>query len=521
MNTEKITRPEARAAAAQQNFFVTQRSTLILIGMFVGLAIFYRGSYQLPISALGLAIFSLLALMRPDLGLLFVPLTVPLFFMPKGIWDERFGIRPTGVSFPLHEIVLLVVLGATIASWLWQVVKNRAQKDEDRAASNSRGRFTFDAVRLAPIALFGLAGTIGVFIVPAEGRSVAIREWRWLIVEPLIFYALLRWHIRPSAANAQPFRSAHKPATLLDFFLAGGALVGLLGVLQFLGLNLAPLIGDKSGFSDDRIFVEGVQRVTSVYGHPNNLGLYMGRIWPLALVVLLWHWRAGNNQRRTWSLLLYAACSLLAIGGLFVSFSRGALLGAFAALLMLGLLLSPNAQAALRNLRWFLGFGLLLVVAGAVAVFLGVERFNLLSESSAIRLKTWASAWAMVREHPIFGIGLDQFGRLYPQYIDPSLVETNERFTAHPHNLLLDIWLRMGLLGMAAFAWLVGSFYYRAIAMTSAASQPGLAQYLRAGLLAVMTAALVHGLVDSFYFWPDLAFAFWLLLGLAELGDTA
>jgi O-antigen ligase len=507
VNTEKITRPETRAAATQQNFFVTQRSTLIVIGMFVGLAIFYRGSYQLPISALGLAIFSLLALLCPDLGLLFVSLTVPLFFMPKGIWDERFGIRPTGVSFPLHEIVLLVVLGATIASWLWQAVKNRAQKDEGRAANNDGGRFTFDTVRLAPIALFGLAGTIGVLIVPAEGRSVAIREWRWLIVEPLIFYALLRWHARPGA--------------LLDFFLLGGALVGLLGMLQFLGLNLAPLLGDKSGFSDDRIFVEGVQRVTSVYGHPNNLGLYMGRIWPLALAVLLWHWKAGNNQRRTWSLLLYAACSLLAIGGLLVSFSRGALLGAFAALLMLALLLSPNTQAALRNLRWFLGFGLLLVVAGAIAVFLGVERFNLLGESSAIRLKTWASAWAMVRDHPIFGIGLDQFGRLYPQYIDPGLVDTNERFTAHPHNLLLDIWLRMGLLGMAAFAWLVGSFYYRAITMTRAASQPGLAHYLRAGLLAVMTAALVHGLVDSFYFWPDLAFAFWLLLGLAELGDTA
>ena len=42
---------------------------------------------------------------------------------------------------------------------------------------------------------------------------------------------------------------------------------------------------------------------------------------------------------------------------------------------------------------------------------------------------------------------------------------------------------------------------------------------LAAGLLAAMIAALVHGLVDSFYFWPDLAFAFWLLLALAEEKD--
>ena len=30
-------------------------------------------------------------------------------------------------------------------------------------------------------------------------------------------------------------------------------------------------------------------------------------------------------------------------------------------------------------------------------------------------------------------------------------------------------------------------------------------------------AKLVHGLVDSFYFWPDIAIAFWLLVGVSEL----
>jgi hypothetical protein len=31
-----------------------------------------------------------------------------------------------------------------------------------------------------------------------------------------------------------------------------------------------------------------------------------------------------------------------------------------------------------------------------------------------------------------------------------------------------------------------------------------------------MLAALLHGLVDNFYFVPDLAFAFWLLLVVGE-----
>jgi O-antigen ligase len=114
----------------------------------------------------------------------------------------------------------------------------------------------------------------------------------------------------------------------------------------------------------------------------------------------------------------------------------------------------------------------------------------------------------MLRDHPL-GIGLDQFGRLYPQYIDPSLAGTNEINTAHPHNLILDIALRMGPLGIVALCWLLVAFYRRAAAMAS--------PQLRAGLLAAMTAALVHGLVDSFYFWPDLAFAFWLFLALSVI----
>ncbi|MBX0328743.1 O-antigen ligase family protein [Oscillochloris sp. ZM17-4] len=128
-----------------------------------------------------------------------------------------------------------------------------------------------------------------------------------------------------------------------------------------------------------------------------------------------------------------------------------------------------------------------------------------------MRVQTWASALAMLRDHPM-GVGLDQFGRLYPQYIDPALAATNEINTAHPHNLLLDIALRMGPLGLIAFGWLLAIFYRRMIAR---AGQPSPMRAVYVGALAAMTGALVHGMVDSFYFWPDLALAFWLFLALA------
>lgn len=489
-----------------------QPAALCLIGMSVGLIIFYRTTDHLPVSALGLAVFAGLALLRPDLGLLFVPLTAPLFFMPKGIWDERFGIRAEGLRFPLHEIVLLVVLGATLANGLL-----RGGQRARIVAALRRG--LAQRAEVVPIGLFLLAGTLGMLLVPAEGRSVALREWRWLIVEPLIFYGLVRLHMATGAAPVAPGGGFAPPLrALLVAWLLGGALVGLIGMLQFGGLNLVPLIGDKVTFSDDRIFVEGVQRVTSVYGHPNNLGLYLGRVWPIAAALalaLFWERRAGRAGSRG-LLLLAAVGALCAFGGLLVSFSRGAWLGAAAALAALALLLAPNLRATLRRFWWLLALLALLAAGGAAAAAFGIERFNLFGETSAIRLRTWASALAMIRDHPLFGVGLDQFGRLYPQYIDPALAETNERFTAHPHNLLLDIWLRMGLLGLLIFGWLLARFFRQA----AGAGQPPIAprtplRAFRAGLIAAMTAGLVHGLVDNFYFWPDLAFAFWLLLALA------
>jgi putative inorganic carbon (hco3(-)) transporter len=212
----------------------------------------------------------------------------------------------------------------------------------------------------------------------------------------------------------------------------------------------------------------------------------------------------------------YWLVALLAFGGLLVSFSRGAWLGALAAGFVLILMLGPERLVRSRRFYWLLGSGALLVVIGIVsALALGIERLNPLGESSSIRLLTWASAWRMLLDHPLLGIGLDQFVVYYPQYIDPSLANTNEINTAYPHNLFLDIALRMGLLGLIAFGWLVASMVRNLRRQASVVSG-----HLQVGIFAALVAALMHGLVDSFYFWPDLAFAFWFFIAVTQSQRT-
>jgi hypothetical protein len=51
----------------------------------------------------------------------------------------------------------------------------------------------------------------------------------------------------------------------------------------------------------------------------------------------------------------------------------------------------------------------------------------------------------MIRDHPLTGLGLDNFLYYYPEYILPeALAEPN---LSHPHNILLEALYELGVLG--------------------------------------------------------------------------
>ncbi|MFN3372235.1 MAG: O-antigen ligase family protein [Chloroflexus sp.] len=456
--------------ACWQRIDTHRREWIIFALQGVTLAIAYRASAQLPLTLFGLLPFIGLAIARPDLAVRWVAMTVPLYFLPKGVFDARFGIRESGIYLPLHEVVLLITACATlIRDWRWlpQSLRLRASA----------------VIALAPAALVLLGGIWGVLI--AETRGPALRELRWMIVEPLLFAALLWWHERQGRSTLMP--------TLIGW-LAAGTVSALVALAQAGGINLVPLFGVKIGHGTDLVAAEGVVRATGLYGHPNNLGLAMGRVWPLA-AALAW---AAWQQRRRWAALTLAGWAGLALAALGVSFSRGAYLGALAAAgVLLFFTVTPRYRRPL-----LIGGGIAVALSAIAITVLGIERLSLLTGSSAIRVTTWRAALAMLVDHP-FGIGLDQFLIVYQRYIDPALLNTNEIYTAHPHNVILDLWLRGGPLLLLGLGWVTWRIMRTPLAQPTSA--------VAIGAAATIAGALTHGLVDAFYFWPDIAIAFWLL----------
>jgi O-antigen ligase len=290
---------------------------------------------------------------------------------------------------------------------------------------------------------------------------------------------------------------------LISGFAAGATVVAFIALGQFLSGTML-------------IEAEGVQRVRGFYGSPNNLALYLERA--LAISVALALFLPSRRTRLAWG-----ALAAIQAAALVLTFSKGALflaLPALAATIWIGGAWILTMQGRPRRVLWLLA-ALAALCALGLMPFLSTERFNRLfdfeSGTAFLRLQMWRSAWHMALDHPILGVGPDNF--LYAfrsSYIlPPAWQEPNLN---HPHNLVLDLWTRLGLPGLAlGLALLVGGLASLWRMATKAGRAPD-TQAISVGLLGAATAATAHGFIDVSYALPDLMLIWVFLFGI--VGDA-
>jgi O-antigen ligase len=250
---------------------------------------------------------------------------------------------------------------------------------------------------------------------------------------------------------------------------------------------------------------EGARRLASVYGSPNNVGLFLGRCIPFLLAFVL----VGVDTRRRIFAGIGLAILLLAIT---LSLSAGALVIGVPAVFAVVLLLVLGRRGLL-SLIGLAGLG----VVGFIAA-LRFERFARLFDFSGgtnfIRIRVWQSAVSMIQDHPITGLGLDQFLYAYRgHYILPDAWQ--EPNLSHPHNFLLDFWVRLGVFGVLMFFWIQVWFWKYAFALyRGLRGREALTFALVVGAMGSMVNLLAHGLVDNSVFVNDLSYIFVLLLSV-------
>jgi O-antigen ligase len=368
--------------------------------------------------------------------------------------------------------------------------------------------------RLKPTLLdAGILGLVGIGLLSSlqsEFKVEAFREWRLVMVEPALLYLMLR-----SSGLSDERRNGIAAA-----FVAGGIGIAAIGLW-----NYARGIRFEAEF--------GLPRIQSVYGSANNDALYLERAWAIALAgVVFGRWAlqavalpGGRILRAAWLSGAARGAAILGLGLMTVALaltqSRGAILFGLPAALV------AMCFAAGGRWRW-LGAALLavtvagagLLLSGAAATLLQGTRFatalNLSVGSGFIRVNLWQSAWAMWLDHPLLGVGPDNFLYAYRSfYILPAAWKEPE--LSHAHNLILDPLARIGALGLIALAAVAAGFVARArAALRNVAARP-----LVIGALGLAAAAAAHGMVDHSFFLPDLAYAFMIAAGLIAGEDLS
>ncbi len=219
---------------------------------------------------------------RLDLGLALTLFWAPFFLFPVELY---------AYAFPMSEMLMLI----TAAAWLLHLLVDWGRARQSRISNFPLPSVWshFNNLDWAVIALL-LLGAIS--LAWTMYRAPAITELRTVILEPALFYAVLR--SRPSDQRT--------PLLLVDALLVAGVAVSLIGLLLFLR-------GEAVITAE-----EGVRRLASVYGSPNNLSLFLGRCIPFVLAFALC--RVDRLRR------LAAVAALLIMGlALLLTQSAGAL----------------------------------------------------------------------------------------------------------------------------------------------------------------------------------------------------
>lgn len=399
-----------------------------------------------------------LSILSPTAALALVMLAVPFAYWSVPLGSARFSVLELAIGFVFTSYGARLLVG-------W-----RALSTADIA------RQVIQPISVvAPVVALLLVASLSILTIgdPTHMRE-SLREYRLVIVEPLVFFCIARLAMRDVAVRR----------LMIVSFLSMGLVISAVAIGQFVT-------------ETNVVHAEGVDRSRATYPHPNNLALYLERVAILASGL-----GYAYGRGRPLAIIVAVVTSV----GVAATLSRGAMLGmtiGWVSLLYLR-----------RSVRWWLPLPLA-GVAAVTLVALAGDRLSSVGGTGQLptRLLIWQSSLAMALDRPIVGVGLDQFLYQYwPRYVLPA--GWPERFTSHPHNLILDIWLRLGVLGVMVFAWL--SFAVTRVVRSTPKGRVISRRPVALGAVAALVTSVTHGMVDNAYFLPDLAVMTWLLIGLIE-----
>jgi O-antigen ligase len=459
-------------------------------------------------------LYFFLAIRRLDWAVMLMLAALPTYLI-------RFKVL--GIPFTLLEAMILTSFAVWLITNRREFIANlRESKGIGLKAryKNKNRRYPFDIeIVLLLIISFMAVGVVGF-------SNSAMGIWKAYFFEPVLaFILVLHLPLNPSLV-----RRGGKTER------GGVFLYKIMWPLAISALVIS-LLAIYQKFTGHFIYnelwaAEETRRVTSFFGYPNAVGLYLG---PLVLVMAGWLIQKLEVGSKKLEIFIIGIVILLSLLAIYFAKSEGALIAVIAGLIVFGLLAGKKA-------RWA-AIALVVVAGSAIMAYQPVrdyafDKFTLNDLSGQIRRQQWRETGEMLKNGKIIaGAGLANYqkailpyhqeGIFFNKDNDPEFhrhVVWNEEYKKshwqpveiymYPHSILLNFWTELGLAGMLLFIWIIGKYFYCAVATSLDLSLQRGNRYLVLGLIGAMVVIIVHGMVDVPYFKNDLAVMFWTFIAL-------
>jgi putative inorganic carbon (HCO3(-)) transporter len=295
---------------------------------------------------------------------------------------------------------------------------------------------------------------------------------------------------------------------LIIALVAVGTLVAAYGLYQY-KIGVAPL----ATWEDPNVENKTV-RIYSTLLNPNLLAGYLVPLVPLSMSLAV----AALVNKQLWLSLPASGCTFILITATFLSGSRGGYLGMIASIAAFGSICAGWLWHHQRKARpyivtiAFLLPVLCFVVVKALpsfeqrfaSIFAGREH-----SSNSFRMNVWLSSLAMLRDNWWLGIGVGNqaFVLAYGLYMHAGFDALGT------YCVPLEVAVETGAAGLLIFVLILIAALCRGH-ISFWCPTANWQRWLTAGVSSAMIGLIIHGLVDTVFYRPQVQFIFWLTLAI-------
>lgn len=282
--------------------------------------------------------------------------------------------------------------------------------------------------------------------------------------------------------------------SFINTIVASTAFVSVFGIIQwFTGIGLSKDFIEQFSFG-------ATKRIASTFGNPNSFAAFLVFfIFPFIMMTF--------NIMEIKEKLVYIFLSVIMLVNMVLTFSRNSWLAFGLGCLLLTVYLSWKAIVSM---------GLL----GLISLFIPVIRNRLRDftdvNQNISRIKHWKTAFLMIKDHPILGLGNGNYVSYYDEYISkhPELdFALQKRFPTH--NSYLKVASELGIIGFIPFVVLIITSMIQIKKTTQKIFDKKVKAFYK-GILISILMFLIMNIFDNLFFVPKVTTWFWFVVAIGE-----